>query len=182
MGTWSMFQYVVNAALGSSADEVWISTDSTEVEELTISMKKFETERLYVHRRTEEEELEPETGVVTIARHLILQEELPFADDDYTIIALANCPEVKADELTEAFNMLAHNDCHEVRSFKSYRLMCLRENGIWGMRTSRIFANPYGYLSAYVGGILTSSTEIETQVDFDWVLNVMKQRGMLHAD
>lgn len=198
MGTWAMFQYVVDAALGSNADEVWISTDSDEVEELAVSMKKFETERLYVHRRTETRELEPEAGVVEVAECLILQQNFfdikydnymlemtslnNIPDNDYTIIALANCPEIKSDELTEAFRMLEREECDEVRSYFAYRFMSLRENGIWGMKTRLIFDNPFGHLSAYVGGILTGATEIETKADFDWVLNVMTKRGRLHAD
>ena len=185
MGEWRMFQYAVNAALGSQADEVWVSTDSDEVEKITLKMKNFAGERLYVHRRTTDEELEPETGVVKIAQEVILQEDLIVEEDpenNYIMILLANCPEIKADEIDEAFRMLEWEECQEVRSFKSYRLMNLKENGLWGMKTSRLFSNPYGTLSAYVGGLLTNATEIETQEDFDWVLNVMTKRGMLHAN
>lgn len=182
IGDWCVFQYVVNAALGTEANQIIVSTDSDEVESVAQSMKKFEAERLLVHRRVTPEELDPETSVVNIAKSALLAQAepswIPSAKDDYTAIVLANCPEIRAEEIDIALNML--NDFDEVRSFRSLQGASITENGIWALKTTRLFQNPYGHLSVYLGGILTWATEIHTQQDFDWVVNVMTKKKRVH--
>lgn len=166
-----MMQWAVDAACQSVSDQVWITTDSLDIWN-TYSTLQFDITRSKIrsHLRTEHKELDPETGVLYLAKKIIWNYHIRC---DVVVIAYANCPQIQAEDINKAVRIIQDGKAHEVRAMYRTDTGYLSDSGIWIIKGSQIFSRE---LSSYMSVIEVPYREIHTQEDYLVTKEIMEKK------